>query len=236
MTSDAPKGSTPAKGDDVAIKDLGPAATKLALELGPLLIFFFANLKGDVILAAFPALARWFPQPIFFATAVFMAAMAVSLVLSWALMHRLAVMPVVTGIVVLIFGGLTLYLKDDTFIKMKPTIVNLLFGGVLLGGLAFGHSLLKYVFGEVYKLKPKGWSVLTMRWGLFFIFLAILNELVWRNFSTDTWVAFKVWGTMPITIVFTLCQLPVLNRYAPEPEEHALPNAPQTKEASARKA
>ena len=106
-------------------------------------------------------------------------------------------MPLVTGVVVLIFGGLTLWLQDDTFIKMKPTIVNSLFAVTLLGGLLFGQSLLKYVFGDVYKLKPKGWFVLTWRWGLFFFFLAVANEVVWRMFDTDTWVAFKVWGIMP---------------------------------------
>ena len=92
-------------------------------------------------------------------------------------------MPLVTGVVVLIFGGLTLLLHDDTFIKMKPTIVNTLFGVVLLGGLLFGQSLLRYVFGDVYKLKPEGWTVLTLRWGLFFFVLAVLNEVVWRTQS-----------------------------------------------------
>jgi intracellular septation protein len=127
-------------------------------------------------------------------------------------------MPLVTGVVVLIFGGLTLWLKDDTFIKMKPTIVNSLFGATLLGGLLFGQSLLKYVFGEVYKLKPKGWMVLTVRWGIFFFALAAANEIVWRLFDTNTWVAFKVWAIMPITIVFSILQLPVLKQYAPDPE------------------
>lgn len=123
-------------------------------------------------------------------------------------------MPLVTGVIVLVFGGLTLWLQDDTFIKMKPTIVNVLFGGILLGGLLFGQSLLKYVFGDVYKLQPKGWSILTFRWGVFFFLLALLNEVVWRNFSTDQWVTFKVWGIMPITIVFSLMQLKIMNTYA----------------------
>ena len=128
-------------------------------------------------------------------------------------------MPLVTGVVVLIFGGLTLWLRDDTFIKMKPTIVNLLFGVTLLGGLAFGQSLLKYVFGDVYKLKPAGWMVLTWRWGVFFLVLAVLNEVVWRTQTTDFWVAFKVWATMPLTVIFAASQLGVLTRYAQDPKE-----------------
>ena len=113
-------------------------------------------------------------------------------------------MPLVSGVVVFVFGGLTLWLQDDIFIKMKPTIVNTLFGGVLLGGLLFGKSLLGYVFDSAFSLDAEGWRKLTLRWGLFFLFLAVLNEIVWRSFSTDFWVAFKVWGIMPITLLFTL--------------------------------
>jgi len=197
--------------------ELRPQIIKMALELGPLVVFFIVNTKGEDILAALPALSQWFTQPIIFATAVFMAAMVISLLLSWLLLRRVAVMPLVTGVVVLIFGGLTLYFQDATFIKMKPTIVNTLFGVTLLGGLAFGQSLLKYVFGEVYKLEPKGWTILTLRWGLFFILLAVMNEVVWRTQSTDFWVAFKVWATMPLTVIFAAFQLPVLTKYAPRP-------------------
>ena len=181
--------------------ELRPQLIKVALELGPLIVFFIVNARLDI----------------FAATAWFMGAMVVSLALSWLILKKVAVMPLVTGVVVLIFGGLTLYFQDATFIKMKPTIVNTLFGVTLLGGLAFGQSLLKYVFGEVYKLEPKGWHILTLRWGLFFIFLAVLNEVVWRTQSTDFWVAFKVWATMPITIIFAGLQLPVLSKYAPRP-------------------
>ncbi len=200
-------------------EELRPQLIKLALELGPLILFFFVNARGKSLLADNPSWSVLFPQPIFLATAVFMVAMVVSLVLSWILLKRVAIMPLVTGIVVLVFGGLTLYLQDDTFIKMKPTIVNLLFGGVLLGGMVFGLSLLKYVFGDVYRLQPRGWWILTLRWGLFFLFLALLNELVWRNFTTDQWVTFKVWGIMPITIVFSLFQVRLLSRYAPDAGE-----------------
>lgn len=180
--------------------DLKKQMTKLGLELGPLVIFFIVNARADI----------------FAATAWFMGAMVISLAVSWLIFKRLAVMPLVTGAVVLVFGGLTLYLQDDTFIKMKPTIVNTLFAAVLLGGLVFGQSLLKYVFGEVYKLTAQGWWILTLRWGLFFVFLAIVNEVVWRNFTTDQWVAFKVWGIMPITIIFSMFQVPVLTRHAIE--------------------
>jgi len=170
---------------------------KLALELGPLVLFFLTNARSNL----------------FTATAVFMVATFVALIASWLLMKRLAIMPLVTGVVVLVFGGLTLALHDETFIKIKPTIVNTLFGLVLLGGLFFGKSLLAVVLDAAFELTDEGWRKLTLRWGLFFLFLAVLNEVVWRNFSNDVWVAFKVWGTMPITIVFAMCQVPLMQRY-----------------------
>ena len=194
--------SDDSKSAEINWTELKPQLIKLALELGPLLVFFFVNARLDI----------------FAATAWFMGAMVLSLALSWLLLKKVAVMPLVTGAVVLVFGTLTLLLQDDTFIKMKPTIVNSLFGITLLGGLLFGQSLLKYVFGEVYKLKPEGWRKLTINWGLFFAFLAISNEVVWRMFDTDTWVAFKVWGIMPITVVFSMLQLPLLTRYALDPK------------------
>src|SRR3546814_6603629 len=117
-------------------------------------------------------------------------------------------MPFVSGVVVMVFGTLSIWLQDETFIKLKPTIVNSLFGAVLLGGLLFGKSLLGYVFNAAFNLDELGWKKLTARWGVFFFFLAVLNEVVWRNFSNDAWVNFKVWGTMPITIAFTLAQMP----------------------------
>lgn len=200
-------------------QDLKPAMIKLALELGPLVVFFIVNAQGERILEAFPTLQSWFSQPIIFATAVFMVAMAVSLALSQIILKRIPVMPLVTGVVVLVFGGMTLYFQDALFIKLKPTITNVMFGSILLGGLVAGHSLLRYVFGEVYKLQDRGWYLMTLRWGLFFFFLAIVNEVVWRNFSDDFWVAFKVWGIMPITMIFTLAQMPLLTKYAPTSED-----------------
>jgi len=188
-------------------------ALKLVLELGPLMVFFFANAKGEWIAGKFPALAS-LGGPLFIATALFMAATVLSLVASKIIMRTLPIMPLVSGAVVLVFGTLTLYLHDAVFIKMKPTIINALFGLVLLGGLAFGKSLLGYVFDSAFNLDAEGWRKLTIRWGVFFIFLAVLNEAVWRNFSTDTWVAFKVWGTMPITIIFTMMQMPLIMRHA----------------------
>lgn len=194
--------SDDSKSAEINWDELKPQLIKLALELGPLLVFFFVNARLDI----------------FAATAWFMGAMVLSLALSWLILKRIAVMPLVTGAVVLVFGTLTLLLQDDSFIKMKPTIVNSLFAVTLLGGLAFGQSLLKYVFGEVYKLKPEGWRKLTINWGLFFVFLAVSNEVVWRMFDTDFWVAFKVWGIMPITVVFSMLQLPLLTRYALDPK------------------
>jgi intracellular septation protein len=122
-------------------------------------------------------------------------------------------MPFVTAVVVVVFGGLTLWLQDETFIKMKPTIIYILFGGALLGGLALRRSLLGYVFDSVFRLTDEGWRKLTFRWGLFFLALAVLNEVVWRSVSTDTWVTFKVFAILPITFVFTLFQLPLINRH-----------------------
>ena len=197
-----------------ARKEMNPLL-KFALELGPLMVFFFANSRGEQLAATFPVLKE-FGGPLFIATGLFMAAMAISLAVSWAITRSLPIMPLVTGAVVLVFGSLTLWLQDETFIKMKPTIINTLFGGVLLGGLFFGRSLLGYVFDSAFRLDAVGWRKLTLRWGLFFLFLAVVNEIVWRSFSTDAWVAFKVWGIMPITLIFTFSQMPLIMRHSLE--------------------
>jgi intracellular septation protein len=180
---------------------------KLALEFGPLAIFFFVNSYGD----------RWFgvaqDRRIFLATAVFIVASLAALAVSKLVMNHLPRMAIINAVVVTVFGGLTLALNDELFIKLKPTIVNSLFGCVLLGGLWFGKPLLPYVLDSVMSLTEEGWRKLTFRWGLFFFVLAALNEIVWRNFSTDFWVGFKVWGIMPITLAFALAQTPLILRH-----------------------
>ena len=186
---------------------------KLALDIGPLILFFLANARGERLAQSWPAIAA-LGKPIFFATAVFIAAILISLAVSYGLTRRLPLMPFVTAIVVVIFGGLTLWLQNETFIKLKPTIIYLLFGAVLLGGLAFGKSFLGYVFDAVFKLDEEGWRRLTIRWGLFFLPLAVPNEVVWRSFSTDVWVSFKVFGFLPLTFVFALLQMPLINRHS----------------------
>jgi intracellular septation protein len=142
-----------------------------------------------------------------------MAATVVSLIASHFLLGRIATMPLVTGVFVIVFGGLTIYLQDDHFIKLKPTIVNGLFAAILLGGLMTGRLFLKTVFGDVMRLTEEGWRVLTIRWAIFFVVLAVLNEVMWRFFSTDTWVTFKVFGIMPLTFVFAMAQIGVLKKY-----------------------
>lgn len=197
---------------DTVVKPKINPVLKLVLELGPLVVFFFVNAKGAALIERF-GWQDMFPQPIFLATAVFMVVMLASIAASWVLTRHLAIMPLITGIVVLVMGGLTLWLQDDTFIKIKPTIVNVFFGGALLIGLAFGRSLLAYVFDAAFALDEDGWRKLTLRWGVFFLVLAGLNEIVWRTQSTDVWVAFKVWGTMPLTMIFALAQLPLMQRH-----------------------
>ncbi|WP_144294340.1 septation protein A [Rhodoligotrophos appendicifer] len=171
---------------------------KIAVELGPLVVFFLVNARVNI----------------FAATGAYMVATALALAVAWLLVRRLPIMPLITGAFVLVFGGLTLFLQDELFIKMKPTIVNAMFGIILLVGLGFGRSLLKPVFGESFHLTEAGWVQLTLRWGLFFLVLAVLNEIVWRNFSTGFWVNFKVFGIMPLTMLFAIAQLGLLNRHA----------------------
>lgn len=199
--------------------------TKLALEMGPLLVFFLSNAYGEKLVDIFPALGA-LGGKIFIGTAAFMVAMVISLTITWILERRIAMMPLITGIMVMVFGGLTLYLQDETFIKMKPTIVNILFGTTLMIGLfVLKRPLMKLLFESAFKLDDTGWTKLSFRWGLYFFFLAITNEIVWRNFSTDFWVNFKVWGTMPITMVFMLFQIKLLSR-------HALPETETEEDAS----
>lgn len=176
---------------------------KLALELGPLVLFFAGNSYGGI----------------YAATGVFMVATLAALAAMWVLARRIAVMPLVSALVVMVFGTLTLVLQDDHFIKLKPTMVNALFGILLLGGLAFRKPLLPYVFDGMVKLTDRGWHLLTVRWGVFFLVMAVVNEIVWRNFSTDTWVSFKTFGYLPLTLLFAIAQAPLMAKYElKEPE------------------
>jgi intracellular septation protein len=192
---------------------------KIVLDLGPLVLFFVANSRPALFLplvsAILPAdIATGERAGIFVATAVFMVAIVAALVVSYVMTRHLPVMPLVTAIIVLVFGSLTLVLHDEHFIKLKPTIIYLLFGGVLLGGLAFGKPLLSMVFDSVFHLTDEGWRKLTVRWALFFFALAVLNEIVWRTQSTDVWVSFKVFGVVPLTFLFGALQYPLLTKYA----------------------
>jgi intracellular septation protein len=170
---------------------------RLLLDLGPLLVFF----------AGFKYLG------IFGATAAFMAAVLIALAAGWLLEKKLSPMPLVTAVLVIVFGGLTLYLKNDMFIKMKPTVLYAFFGITLIGGLSFNRLFIKYVFAQAFELDETGWRQLTWRWGLFFLALAVVNEAVWRNASTATWVAFKVWGIIPLIFLFALSQTPFVMKH-----------------------
>jgi intracellular septation protein len=198
---------------------------KLGLDLGPLLLFFLANSRPALFL---PLVSPILPADIgpdgrvgiFVATAVFMVAVVLALAVSYALTRHLPAMPLITAAIVLVFGSLTLFLHDEHFIKVKPTIIYVLFGVVLLSGLALGKPLLGMVFDSVFHLTAEGWRKLTLRWALFFFALAILNEIVWRSQSTDVWVNFKVFGVVPLTFVFAALQYPLLAKYAaPEKTE-----------------
>jgi intracellular septation protein len=199
---------------------------KLALDLGPLLLFFFANYKPGLFE---PWLAPLIPAAvqtgersgIFVGTAVFMVAIIVALIISYVLTRRLPIMAIVSAIIVLVFGGATLIFQNETFIKLKPTIIYLLFAGTLFGGLIFKKPLLAMVFDQVFHLTEEGWRKLTIRWALFFLCLAVLNEIVWRTQSTDAWVTFKVFGVMPITFIFAALQYPLLMKHDATPKDEA---------------
>lgn len=175
---------------------------KLAIEVGPLVAFFIANSRWGIITG----------------TGVFMVVTIISLGLSLSLFRRIPMLPLATAVFVLFFGGLTIILNDDFFIKIKPTVVNTLFGVLLLGGVALNRLVMKPLLGTVLALTDEGWRKLSIRWAVFFFVLAILNEIVWRNVSTDMWVNFKVFGIMPLTILFSFSQVPLLTRYRLEKE------------------
>ncbi|MEM9062831.1 MAG: septation protein A [Pseudomonadota bacterium] len=200
---------------------------KLLLEIGPLAVFFLSFRYGAEI-AAMPSVAPLLQPilgedtmaseqaPILVATALFMVAIAISLVTSWALTRSLPKMAVVTAVVVAVFGGLTLWLQDETFIKMKPTIVNGIFALILGFGLLQGRSFLKYLMGETMPLTDEGWMIFTRRWVGFFIFLGLLNEVIWRTQTTEFWVSFKTFANLPLTMVFLAFQWPLLQKHSLE--------------------
>ena len=175
---------------------------RLATELGPLVLFFIANAKFSI----------------FIATGIFMVAIVVALIASWLVTRHLPIMAIISAILVLVFGGLTLILQDETFIKIKPTIIYAGFGVILLGGLLLGRSLLNIVFDQVFSLTEQGWRILTLRWGIFFFGMAMLNEIVWRTQTTDFWVAFKAFGAIPLTFIFAILQYKLLERHALQPD------------------
>jgi intracellular septation protein len=170
---------------------------KFALDLGPLVVFF----------------ASYYAFGIFPATGVFMAATIAAAATSYALVRTVSPLMIFSAVVVMVFGGLTLWLKDETFIKMKPTIYYVTVSGILFGGLAFGRLVIKDVMDVAMRLTDEGWRLFTVRIGLFFLFMAVLNEAVWRNFSTDTWLWLKVWGFLPLSFLFFASQMPLLLRH-----------------------
>jgi intracellular septation protein len=176
---------------------LNPLA-KLVLDFGPLVLFFVANSYGGI----------------FFATAAFMLAIVMALATQYVLVRRIPVVPLATAAIVLVFGALTLWLQNETFIKVKPTIIYSMFAAILFIGLLTGRPLFELVLDGAFHLTEEGWKKLTWRWAFFFLALAVLNEIVWRTVSTDAWVAFKTFGFIPITLIFAFAQTPVFVRYA----------------------
>jgi intracellular septation protein len=175
----------------------GNPVVKLLIDLGPLLVFFLTYAKAGI----------------FWATGLLMAATVVALVLSRVLLGRFALAPAVTAVLVVVFGGLTFLLDDPSFIKIKPTIINLLFAGILGFGVVTGRPLLKMFMGEALRLTDEGWRKMTLRWMVFFLVMAVLNEIVWRNFSEANWVNFKVFGILPLTIIFAMAQVGLIRRH-----------------------
>jgi intracellular septation protein len=184
---------------------------KLALDMGPLVVFFAVYaFSGGHADGGQPAQDM---TRIGFATGALMIATLISLIASQILLKRIPAMPLITGIFILIFGGLTLYLRDPTFIKIKATILYLLFATALAGGLFFRKLLLKILLSEALQMRDEGWRILTLRWIGFFICLAIANEIIWRNFQESVWIGFKSFGVLPLTFIFMMSQITLIMKY-----------------------
>ena len=188
---------------DTDAKRKMPTMVKLAVEIGPLAAFFITNAKAGI----------------FNATIGFMVAITIALAVAWMFERRIPTLPLVTGVVVMVFGGLTLWLQDETFIKLKPTIVNVCFALAIFAGLALKRNYVKTVMGSMINMDDEGWRKLAWRWGGFFLVMALVNEAVWRNVSTDMWVNFKVFGFLPITFVFAMFQVPMMNKHSLDKDE-----------------
>lgn len=169
----------------------------------------FLDLAPAIVFVA----AYFFAKDMMLATVLLMATTFVSLAVFYVVERRIAAMPLITGVMVGLFGGLTLLLHDDYFIKVKPTIVNLIFAGILLGGWLMDRPLLKVLLESAFRLDAAGWRGLSLRWGLFFVFLALVNEIVWRNFSTEFWMSFKLFGMLTLNIAFWVVHMPYLQRH-----------------------
>ena len=171
--------------------------SKLLIDIGPLAVFFVFYSRSDLKSAIIP----------------FMIATIIAVLISYIMEKKIPIMPTVGALIILVFGGLTIYFDNEVFFKMKPTIINLLFALILYGGVLIKKPLLKFLLGAAIKLEDEGWKILTQRWIAFFVALAILNEIVWRTQSTDIWVNFKVFGILPITFIFTMTQFPLIKKY-----------------------
>ena len=180
------------------------AGSRLLVDIGPLIIFFLAN-----YLAPVPG-----PLKIFVATGAFMAAMIAAMIYSQIRYAKISPLLMFSGVAVIILGGLTIWLHNETFIKIKPTIYYVLVSGLLFFGLATGRSFLKSVLGSAYPgLSDIGWRLLSRNWAIFFAVMAALNETVWRNSTTDFWVGFKLWGAIPLTFLFAAANIPMMMRH-----------------------
>ena len=191
-------------------RELG-GGMRLALDVGPLILFFVANWKFGI----------------FMATGIFIVAILAAMMVSLALTRKVTALQLFSGVMVVVMGGLTLWLHDETFIKLKPTIYYTFVAAILGFGLATGRPVLKSVLGSAYPgLEEAGWTKLTRNWAIFFAVMAVANELVWRNSSTDFWIGYKLWGAIPATLLFAVANVPMLMRHGLARDEAAAVSEP----------